>query len=166
MKLKMIRGLKNMNCVRNSLKLAIMHYRLSPFLSSRNRNNGKSPLMLAGVNTRGINWITYCQREHHPQIGTVALRTDIANIFPVVSNPIGFASQRLTTVTFVGIGWAMISRTLEIRISHEGMMVDSARFTIAMFTGADVLLVNWCANPTSRTSISLTLIPMMVPEGA
>ena len=64
MKLKMIRGFKKMNCARNSLKLAIMHYRFSPFLSSRNGNNGKSPLMLAGINTTDINWITYSQREH------------------------------------------------------------------------------------------------------
>ena len=54
MKLKMIRGFKKMNCARNSLKLAIMHYRFSPFLSSRNGNNGKSPLMSAGVNTTDI----------------------------------------------------------------------------------------------------------------
>jgi len=64
MKLKMIRGFKKINCARNSLKLAIMHYRFSPFLSSRNGNNGKSPLMLAGINTTDINWITYSQREH------------------------------------------------------------------------------------------------------
>jgi hypothetical protein len=42
MKLKMIRGFKKMNCARNSLKLAITHYRFSPFLSSRNGNNGKA----------------------------------------------------------------------------------------------------------------------------
>jgi len=64
MKLKMIRGFKNVNCARNSLKLAITHYRFSPFLSSSNGNNGKSPLMLAGVNTRNINWIAYSQRRH------------------------------------------------------------------------------------------------------
>lgn len=64
MKLKMIRGFKKMNCARNSLKLTIMHYRFSPFLSSRNGNNGKSPLMLAGVNTKEMNWITYSQKEH------------------------------------------------------------------------------------------------------
>lgn len=64
MKLKMIRGFKKMNCARNSLKLAIMHYRFSPFLSSRNGNNGKSPLTLAGVNTTNINWITYSQKDH------------------------------------------------------------------------------------------------------
>jgi len=68
MKLKMIRGFKKMNCARNSLKLAIMHYRFSPFLSSRNGNNGKSPLMLAGVNTTDINWVTYSQREHQSQM--------------------------------------------------------------------------------------------------
>ena len=64
MKLKMIRGFKKMDCARNSLKLAIMHYRFSPFLSSRNGNNGKSPLMLASVNTTAINWITYSQKGH------------------------------------------------------------------------------------------------------
>ena len=64
MKLKMIRGFKKVNCARNSLKLAITHYRFSPFLSSRNGNNGKSPLMLAGVNTGNINWIAYSQRRH------------------------------------------------------------------------------------------------------
>jgi len=64
MKLKMIRGFKKMDCAGNSLKLAIMHYRFSPFLSSRNGNNHRSPLMLAGVNTTDLNWITYSQRQH------------------------------------------------------------------------------------------------------
>jgi len=64
MRLKMIRGFKKMNCARNSLRLAIMHYRFSPFLSSNNGNNVKSPLMLAGVNTANINWITYSQKGH------------------------------------------------------------------------------------------------------
>jgi len=63
MKLKMIRGFKKIESARNSLRLAITHYRFSPFLSSRNGNNGKSPLRLAGVDTSQIDWITYSQKH-------------------------------------------------------------------------------------------------------
>jgi len=34
----------------------------------------------------------------------------------------------------------------------QGRNGEPARFTIVMYTGADVLLVNWCANPTPNTT--------------
>jgi len=61
-KLKIIRGFKKENTANNSLKLAVMHYRFNPFLSSRQGNNGKSPLMLAGVDTSKLDWVTYSQQ--------------------------------------------------------------------------------------------------------
>jgi hypothetical protein len=68
MKLKMVRGFKKMNCARNSLNLAIMHYRFTPFPSSRNGNNGKRPLILVDVNTAKINRTAYSQGRHQVQI--------------------------------------------------------------------------------------------------
>jgi transposase-like protein len=62
-KLKVVRGFKRESTAANSLRLAIMHYRFNPFLSSKMGNNGKSPLMLAGVDTRRIDWVAYSQGE-------------------------------------------------------------------------------------------------------
>jgi len=63
MKLKMIRGFKKMDCPRNLLKPAIMQYGFSLFLSSRNGNSGKSPLMLAGINMSETDWTTYSREN-------------------------------------------------------------------------------------------------------
>lgn len=64
-KLKLMRGFKKEYTAKNSLKLAIMHYRFTPFLSSKKGNNGKTPLMLAGVDTRRVDWINY---SYQPQM--------------------------------------------------------------------------------------------------
>jgi transposase-like protein len=48
----------------NCLKMIIMNYRFHKFTCSRiNGHNGKSPLELAGVNTQGINWIKFSQKN-------------------------------------------------------------------------------------------------------
>jgi transposase-like protein len=48
------------------LKMVIMNYRFHKFTCSRiNGHNGKSPLALAGVNTQGINWIKFSQKNAH-----------------------------------------------------------------------------------------------------
>lgn len=48
----------------NSLKLLVMHYRFKKFSCSRQKgHNGKSPLELAGVDTRGLSWVRYSQRR-------------------------------------------------------------------------------------------------------
>jgi len=60
-KLKIVRGFKKESTAVHSLRLAIMHYRFNPFLSSKSGNNGKSPLMLAGVDTSKIDWVLYSQ---------------------------------------------------------------------------------------------------------
>lgn len=47
-----------------TLKLLIMRYRFKPFEACRKKNkhkNGKSPLQLAGVDTTGINWVSFSQ---------------------------------------------------------------------------------------------------------
>jgi transposase-like protein len=50
----------------NSIKMIIMNYRFHRFSCSRiEGHNGKSPLKLAGVNTTGINWIKFSQRQQH-----------------------------------------------------------------------------------------------------
>jgi len=50
----------------NCLKMIIMNYRFHKFTCSRvNGHNGKSPLELAGVNTQGINWIKFSQKNEH-----------------------------------------------------------------------------------------------------
>ena len=50
----------------NCLKLIIMNYRFHKFTCSRiNGHNGKSPLSLAGVNSQGINWIKFSQKNAH-----------------------------------------------------------------------------------------------------
>lgn len=49
-----------------TLKLLIMRYRFKPFEACRKHNkhkNGKSPLQLAGVDTAGVNWVTF-SRPH------------------------------------------------------------------------------------------------------
>ena len=47
----------------NSLKLLIMRYRFKKFSCSRIKgNNGYSPLSLANVNTKNINWVKYSQK--------------------------------------------------------------------------------------------------------
>ena len=47
----------------NMLKLLIMRYRFKKFSCSRIKgNNGHSPLMLADVNTKNINWIKFSQK--------------------------------------------------------------------------------------------------------
>lgn len=49
-----------------TLKLLVMRYRFKPFKACRKRNkhkNGKSPLQLAGVNTSGMNWVTFSQSQ-------------------------------------------------------------------------------------------------------
>lgn len=62
-KLKVVRGFKKESTAAHSLRLAIMHYRFNPFLSSKMGNNGKSPPMLARVDTRCIDWVAYSQGE-------------------------------------------------------------------------------------------------------
>lgn len=50
----------------NSLKLLIMRYRFKRFSCSRTKeNNGHSPLSLAGVNTKSINWVRFSQKQTH-----------------------------------------------------------------------------------------------------
>jgi hypothetical protein len=64
MKLYLIRGFKNEESARNTLKLMVMHYRFNPFSSCKKKeNNGKSPLNLAGVDTSRLDWVTYSQRD-------------------------------------------------------------------------------------------------------
>ena len=48
----------------NFIKMIIMNYRFHKFTCSRiERHNGECPLELAGVDTRGINWIKLSQRK-------------------------------------------------------------------------------------------------------
>ena len=48
----------------NSLQLLIMRYRFHRFSCSRiSGHNGKSPLQLAGADTKGINWVKFSQKN-------------------------------------------------------------------------------------------------------
>jgi hypothetical protein len=50
----------------NSMKMIIMNYRFHKFTCRRIQgHNGKSPLNLAGVNTTGMNWIKFSQKNQH-----------------------------------------------------------------------------------------------------
>jgi len=50
----------------NCVKMVIMNYRFHNFTCSRIKgHNGKSPLRLANVNTQGINWVTFSQKNQH-----------------------------------------------------------------------------------------------------
>jgi transposase-like protein len=61
MKLYLIRGFKNEESAKNTLKLMAMHY---PFSSCKiKENNGKSPLNLSGVDTSKRDSVTYSQRD-------------------------------------------------------------------------------------------------------
>jgi transposase-like protein len=64
MKLYLIRGFKNEESARNTLKLMVMHYRFNPFSACKNKeNNGRSPLNLAGIDTSIMDWVMYSQRD-------------------------------------------------------------------------------------------------------
>jgi transposase-like protein len=50
----------------NSIKLLIMRYRFKKFTCSRIKgHNGHSPLSLAGVNVKHINWVRFSQKRKH-----------------------------------------------------------------------------------------------------
>jgi transposase-like protein len=56
-------GYETFNTALNSLKLTILNYRFKKFSCSRKKNhNGKSPLELAGVNTKNIDWVAFSQK--------------------------------------------------------------------------------------------------------
>jgi len=59
-KIKLVEGFKSEESAKNYLKLLIMHYRFKEFNNSSDKSkNGKSPLQLAGVNTKGLDWLLY-----------------------------------------------------------------------------------------------------------
>jgi len=64
-KFKKVAGFESYETAYNSIKLLIMRYRFHAFNCSRIRgNNGKSPLELAGVDTRALNWVRFSQRDN------------------------------------------------------------------------------------------------------
>lgn len=64
MKLYLVRGFKNEESAKSTLRLMVTHCRFNPFSSRRiKENNGKSPLNLAGVDTSKRDWVTYSQRD-------------------------------------------------------------------------------------------------------
>jgi len=57
-------GYQTLTTALNSLKLTILNYRFKKFSCSRKKNhNGKSPLELAGVNTKNIDWVIFSQKQ-------------------------------------------------------------------------------------------------------
>lgn len=50
-----------------TIKLLIMRYRFHPFYCSRQRwHNGHSPLSLAGVDTKCLNWVSFARSRENP----------------------------------------------------------------------------------------------------
>lgn len=50
----------------NCIKMIIMNYRFHKFICTRiEGHDGKSPLELANVNTTGINWTKFSQKNQH-----------------------------------------------------------------------------------------------------
>lgn len=63
-KLTDLNGFQSPQTAWHSLKMQIMRYRFKRFTDSRrSRYNGKSPLELAGVETKGIDWVRYSQKS-------------------------------------------------------------------------------------------------------
>jgi len=57
-------GFQHHHTAWNSLRLLIMRYRFHSFSCSRiSGHNGRSPLQLAGANTKGINWVKFSQKN-------------------------------------------------------------------------------------------------------
>ncbi|MDG6964780.1 MAG: hypothetical protein JRN54_00650 [Nitrososphaerota archaeon] len=64
MKLYLIRGFKNEESARDTLKLIVMHYQFNPFSSCEDKDHdGKSPLNLAETDTSRLDWVVYSQRD-------------------------------------------------------------------------------------------------------
>lgn len=63
-KLTDLNGFQTPETAWHSLKMQIMRYRFKRFTDSRyTDHNGKSPLELAGVDTKGIDWVTFSQHS-------------------------------------------------------------------------------------------------------